>query len=490
MNSWSHGYPTESAYTVGWQPFFAPAQLEFTCALNGVEWPRPARGTLLELGCGRGFSANLIAAVEPGWQVLGLDYAPAHVAEAGDFATEAGIGNARFRESDLGNLSDAELAALPEADVIGIHGVWTWVDDAVRAGLLRVIRRCLKPGGLVYIGYNALPAFGADFAMQRLVRAAALQARGTPVERMGPALALLRGLAGAKPAQLRASPLLDRLADPATSLDPSYLAHEFLTDHWRPAFFADVAAAMAEARCDYAGSATLWENMPDLVFDAQTRAVHESFASPADRELVKDICLTRGFRRDIFVRGLRRTDRHAALERLAVAAAQPPSVEIKVQVQQGIAELPPAMLGPIAARLDAGPATIGELRAAPSGTQPNAAELAMLLLGSGRALPFRDIPAGHAAQGFNATAARRYGGLGTAPLALAAPASGSGLPAGAGEIALVGELLREGGLEAAPAVLAERLLPQLDDATRASAAPSIAATIADRGPIWRRFGIV
>jgi SAM-dependent methyltransferase len=490
MNDWSRGYPTDTPYTVGWQPYLAPQNLAVVAAVAGIAWEPSESPALLDLGCGRGFSANLIAAVDPRREVIGIDYAPAHIAEARSFAAEAGIGNARFLEADIAALSDAEILRLPEFDAISLHGVWTWVDDSVRAGILRLIRQRLKPGGLVYVGYNALPAFAADMALQRLMRAAATQARGGPIERILAARALLKGFAPGKPPQLHDSPLLQRLLSAEHELNPAYLAHEFLTEHWRPAFFAEVAAAMAEARCDYAGSLTLWENMPDLCFDEAGRAVHESFAATADRELVKDISLTRGFRRDVFVRGLRRVDRHAALEALMLVSALPAGTPAKVQVQHGVAELPEAMAAPVLAALEAGPASIGALRRAAQGRQPNPAELAVILLGSGRALPWCEAPAGHAAAGFNRAAARRYGELGPAPLALAAPACGGGLSAGAGEIALVAALAAGGEPWLSAEALAGRLLGALDDEKRREGAASIAATLAERGPLWRRLGVL
>jgi SAM-dependent methyltransferase len=489
MNDWSRGYPTETPYTVGWQPYLAPPHLAVVAAVAGIAWEPSESPALLDLGCGRGFSANLIAAVDPRREVIGIDYAPAHIAEARSFAAEAGIGNARFLEADIAAMTDAEIARLPEFDAISLHGVWTWVDDSVRAGILRLIRARLKPGGLVYVGYNALPAFSADLALQRLMRAAAMQARGGPIDRILAARALLKGFAPAKPAHLRDSPLLSRIVATETELNAAYLAHEFLTEHWRPAFFAEVAAAMGEARCEYAGSLTLWENMPDLCFDEASRAVHDSFAATADRELLKDISLTRGFRRDVFVRGLRRVDRNAAIEALPVVAALPPGAPAKVQVQQGIAELPEAMAAPVLAALDSGPTTLGALRRAVPGRQPNPAELAVLLLGSGRALPWCEAPPGHAAAGFNRVAGRRYGELGPAPLALAAPHCGGGLPAGAGEIALVSELSGGGEWPSAEA-LAARLLGALDEEKQREGAASIAQTLAERGPLWRCLGVV
>ena len=58
----------------------------------------------------------------------------------------------------------------PNSDVVAAHGLWSWVGDGARAGIVRLLGSRLRPGGLVYISYNALPRWGAALGMQRLLR--------------------------------------------------------------------------------------------------------------------------------------------------------------------------------------------------------------------------------------------------------------------------------------------------------------------------------
>ena len=48
-------------------------------------------------------------------------------------------------------------AAMGEFDYIIAHGVYSWVPDPIRDGLLAVCRERLAPEGVAYISYNALP---------------------------------------------------------------------------------------------------------------------------------------------------------------------------------------------------------------------------------------------------------------------------------------------------------------------------------------------
>ena len=124
----------------------------------------------MELGCGAGFGAAMLAGCNPRWEVIGIDFNPAHVAAAREFAREAGIGNARFIEADLAAFAKTETGRdLPQVDVITLHGVWSWVGDAVRDGIVRLLADKLRPGGIAYVSYNALPAWQGALGLQRLL---------------------------------------------------------------------------------------------------------------------------------------------------------------------------------------------------------------------------------------------------------------------------------------------------------------------------------
>ena len=45
----------------------------------------------------------------------------------------------------------------------------------------------------------------------------------------------------------------------------SYLAHEYLNDHWHPMYHADVAREMSAAKLFYAGSADLLSNFQQFL---------------------------------------------------------------------------------------------------------------------------------------------------------------------------------------------------------------------------------
>ena len=491
MNDWSHGYVADEPYTVSYQSGLAPAHLDLVCRIMGVVWEPPADAVICELGCGRGYSSLVLAAADPRRTVIGIDYNPAHIAEARSIAAEAKLDNVRFLDTDLAEVTDAEIDRLPEFDLVVTHGVWSWVGDPVRQGILRLLERRVKPGGVVHVSYNALPGFAQDLALQRLVRTAAPLFRGGSTSRAREAIGVARSLFEAGATHLHQTSLGKKMiATGDDELDPSYVAHEMLPEHWRPVFHADIAADMARARLEFVGSATLFENVPELCMTEAQRKVHATFPPGPGQELVKDLCLTRPFRRDVFMRGAQRVDRTMLLDSVLLGLQVEDAEAPKLGVEVGAAEMPPEMAEPIMAALREGPQTLGRLRNLPPNRKPNAAELAVLLCGTPTCLPMVEVPPGAqaAAARFNMAAARRYRGALGPRLGVAAPGSGAAIPCHANELALAADAAAFP--DDTPQQRAQRLAANRSEEGIAEVAAMIERVFADRMPVWRRFAVV
>jgi SAM-dependent methyltransferase len=510
--AWARGYPVSEPYPPSWHYFQSPAHLRVICALMGVAWEvgpdKPM--SIAEVGCGTGYTAAMLAAGNPQAQVLGLDYNPAHIAEARSLADAAGLTNLRYEEADLAELSDADLDRLPEFDLVTVHGVWSWVADPVREGVLRLLRRRLKPGGVALLTYNALPGAAGSLGLARLARGALLAA-GSSVDGVSAVSDLVQRLIKADPMHLPASHWRRLFTGENKGARPGYVLHEFLTEHWRPAFFADVAAAMGTARCEYVGSATIDENFPQMTLTPAQRELWDEAPDDASRELIKDLCVQRAFRRDVYVRGLRRVPRDPVVDALWVAAAVHKEGEVAMVAQAGVAKLPQPLIDAVRAALREGPKTIGALRALPGCGTMTPSELAAMLIGSDSAVPLWRRPGEGAdwddaiatARRFNTVAADRLApfGVGAGSLGLATPALAGGLAASAFELA-VAKRAAAWQLEAAQD--AAGYLPEPDEIVRRLLPPGpgpgadivdsleqrVAELLSERLDVWRELGVV
>ena len=236
----------------------APAWLDHVAMVSGIR--PPARGdgfAYCELGCGQGVTTTILAATHPQGRFVGIDLMSSHIRDAQRLAAEGAVGNVLFFATDF---ATAAAMQQPGFDYIVTHGVYSWIGAGGQAAVRTFVDRYLKPGGLVYISYNAVPGHVADIPYQRPTRALGNSFRGNSLARFNAAAAIIDRIAELKPPALAASPLLRRLRKEGTGLPQSYLVHELLNDDWEPLCVTEVRAAMATVGLAPVGSATLVQN--------------------------------------------------------------------------------------------------------------------------------------------------------------------------------------------------------------------------------------
>lgn len=419
MSAWGDGYVTDIAYLSGWYRQQSPALLALACLMNGAEVAMPAGDApvqVLELGCGQGYAALLMAASNPTWRITAVDFNPAHIAAARDWAAEARLDNVTFIEADLATLAEDTAARdIPQADFVTLHGVWTWVSPAVQAGIVRLLRNKVRSGGIVHVSYNVLPAWGPRLGMQRLIHDAGRLAAGRSDRQVEEGITISRALLAAEALHLRLPASTGQLLEQLSPLPVSYLAHELMNGHWKPSFMADVAAALADAKLEWVGSSQLIENFPGLTLSGPQQAVQQRFDDPLMRELVKDMCIDRALRHDVYVRGVRRITpalRDAALMDIDIGLTiLPEQLPLEAAIPAGKVELSQAFYEPIAMAMADGPKRVRDLLRLDRayGKKDNPAELLGILVGLGFAEPAvrPDARPGASAMRFNQVALRR-----------------------------------------------------------------------------------
>lgn len=107
--------------------------------LEFVERQVPRTGAVLDLGCGHGLFANLMALGSPSRQVTGIDLSPAKIQIAE--TTTGARPNIRFLVGDMLKLD------LPECDIVTIVDVLYLLPRDRQQELLSACRSLLKPGG-------------------------------------------------------------------------------------------------------------------------------------------------------------------------------------------------------------------------------------------------------------------------------------------------------------------------------------------------------
>jgi SAM-dependent methyltransferase len=299
-----YDYAADIPYLRDFKPMLAPAWLDHVALVAGIEPPSRQNGfAWCDLGCGQGVTAAILAATHPAGVFHGIDAMPVHIDHARRLAAAAAIPNLELHAVDFAAASSLEL---PQFDYIVAHGVYTWVGTETQRAVRRFIDRRLKPGGLVYLSYNAMPGWARDLPFQGLLREFGRTFPGGNFERFTAAAELARTLAGTGLPSLAASFIVKELQERPQDYPPAYLVHEFMPRAWQPLYVTEVRRDMATIGLEPVGSATLSENFDWMVLDKTVRRTLGTIADPDARELVRDYYLDQRFRCDVFARSNRR----------------------------------------------------------------------------------------------------------------------------------------------------------------------------------------
>ncbi|CDG82285.1 class I SAM-dependent methyltransferase [Janthinobacterium agaricidamnosum] len=489
--NWTDGYASDTDYQAGFFREQSPVYLSFACALNGVEPIDTGRPyTYFELGFGRGLTANLLAASNPHGQFFAADFNPAYVAGARQLAGQAALDNLTLLEASFADLADGKHSALPPCDFISLNGVYTWVSEENRRQIVRFIERYLKPGGIVYISYNAMPGWASALPLQRLlVDHAELRAGGTGTK-VDRARAFCRQLEQVKAGYFDANPGLSRPLDALQRESSDYLAHEYMHRCWQPLYHKDVAHDLAGAKLDYAGSAHLPHAFPSLAFTPEQQQLLDAVDDHTLRETIKDYLLNTSYRQDIFVRGARRMKPLRQAEWLLRSG-------LALTVRRADVKPHDAADAPLFDALALRPHTLAELAALSGRELAGMARTAAVLIASGQVCPYIFSGAGvppAAAQRLNQAIAR-HSTIDDDYQGLASPLLGNGVAAGLVQrlvyLALCAEPAGPGAPDAA-AIVRQVAAGLRGHSTidQAQLADTVQAILRERLPIWRQLQVL
>ena len=207
---------------------------------------------------------------------------------------------------------------LSQFDSIGVHGIWSWISAENRGHIMNIARQHLKSGGMFYNSYNCLPGWAPAAPLRELL---AIYDRylghgGSTNARVGNAMKFVEDMLAAQPAYTKIAPNFAGVFNGLKKHSRDYLAHEYLNLDWDLMYFTDVAEISQAAKLDFATSAAPVEQIEDNYLPAPAQNFLKNIDNPLVREQARDYFVNRQFRKDIFVRGLRRMNAAAVPEKI------------------------------------------------------------------------------------------------------------------------------------------------------------------------------
>lgn len=278
-------------------PHSHPERLFTIARLFGRDPAPCGRARVLELGCAGGGNLIPMASAAPDASFLGIDLSARHIEAAQARIDRLGLPNIEVRAQSILDVDQS----LGTFDYILCHGVYSWVPAEVRAAILAICGRQLRPQGVAYISYNTLPGWN----MVRTLRDLML----FHVRHISDAAGRVEQARSILPFVIEAlgpdtSPYAAWLRAELSDLDAkedSYVFHEHLEAVNEPVYFRDFVGAARAEGLDYLAEADLASmfagNFSSLVAARllQTRDI-------IDTEQYMDFIRNRRFRSSILCR--------------------------------------------------------------------------------------------------------------------------------------------------------------------------------------------
>jgi 2-polyprenyl-3-methyl-5-hydroxy-6-metoxy-1,4-benzoquinol methylase len=106
----------------------------------------PARGRILDLGCGHGLFVNLLAVSSPEREILGVEPSEEKLRTARRSSRD--LLNARYQHGRVGDVAERDFDAITIIDVLYL------LPDDEKLAVLRRCRELLAPGGVLLVKTN------------------------------------------------------------------------------------------------------------------------------------------------------------------------------------------------------------------------------------------------------------------------------------------------------------------------------------------------
>jgi SAM-dependent methyltransferase len=231
----------EIAYPSAAFPETHPDRLAAKAKLFGLEPASIDRRRVLEIGAGDGSNLIPMALTSPNASFVGFDLAGEPIKRGIEIARALGLANLNLFQADI---LDVDLGPDP-FDYIIVQGIYSWVPEAVRNELMRLVRRSLAPRGVAYISYNALPGCYVRLAIRRDLQFGARGVASRPA-RVAAAMQRLAAWPAPSPAFGAFQNAVAEEAARMAKRSIGSLAHDELSDSYHPVFLTDVSAHAAE----------------------------------------------------------------------------------------------------------------------------------------------------------------------------------------------------------------------------------------------------
>lgn len=287
---------SERRYPALSHPVTDPARLAVSARLAGLQrLAMPQACRVMELGCASGHNLLPLAARYPKSDFTGLDYSDTAIRNARRASYECGMENILFETADLEHWRPSH-----PCDYLIVHGIFSWVPDAVKTRVLDLCGQLLTESGVVCISYNTLPGWSLKRDVVPLVRALAqnpaAQGLGGSIELVAASLSKMAGSSTPHAVNLQA------VCREMVKKGPEVLPFDDFAPVCDAVYFGQFAEWAAQRGLRYLGEADLRENLPDGIDPGALQQLAPLAADPLLLQQTLDLLSGRTHRVSLFCR--------------------------------------------------------------------------------------------------------------------------------------------------------------------------------------------
>ncbi|UJF23655.1 class I SAM-dependent methyltransferase [Suttonella sp. R2A3] len=110
---------------------------------------------VLDIGCGYGTHALMLAAFNPNMRIIAIDRDEEAIALAKEVAEKLALKNVRFICQDIAKLAPKQASV----DYLICHDVFSYLDEDERHALFKLTKSALSERGVAYITYSTYPGW-------------------------------------------------------------------------------------------------------------------------------------------------------------------------------------------------------------------------------------------------------------------------------------------------------------------------------------------
>ena len=294
----NEGYVVDVPYPLHFYKEMQPAWLNTVLTTLGCAAPDITRSyTYCELGCGGGINLLVAAACNPLGRFIGVDFNPLHIAKAREIQAQVGLKNVEFVEASFQDFARRDYGLF---DYVACHGVWSWLPAHAKREVLQVLHERLQPEGVLYLQYMCYPAAARLIALQKVLYEVSLATGDNSAKSVVQGLQVLRQLANAGAGLFIDNPEIEKELSMLEKERPEYLAHDFLTEHWKPDHSVDMHRLLGQVGLSYVGSSNFWENMDTVSIPGAMQPLLARVGSRSLKETFRDVARNQSQRTDIY----------------------------------------------------------------------------------------------------------------------------------------------------------------------------------------------